>query len=312
MTKHYMEGNYRPRVMALLTKKIKGETYILANRIEGEALKTNSPYNFPGGGTEGEPLIRAARKEALEEVGYRINRPRVIQKPITYQLSTSWQDHIKKKRGVQAKGIINSIVHGRLGKRDMSLYGSEGDAIKGVKLHLLSEVIDSTHKFTERHRNTDPNEVHPYVAANRDIVTALRSIEKRSSVRNRDYRKEYLRDHAHKEAKDNRVKRNYWNRKISTPPGKEIDHKVPLSRGGGNGRSNLRVTSVSANRSKGVKTASRYAAITSALDQHGLNTYMTLKDQQAVQDFALKQRDRARRTRERLRGTRVWRKLRSE
>ncbi len=68
---------------------------------------------------------------------------------------------------------------------------------------------------------------------------------------NRDYRKEYLRDHASRKAKVNRAKRNLWNRRLKgkVPAGQEIDHKVPLSKGGGNGKSNIRYRNVSSNRS---------------------------------------------------------------
>ncbi len=132
------------------------------------------------------------------------------------------------------------------------------------------------------------------------------------STRVRDYRKEYLRDHAHKEAKDNRVKRNYWNRKIKTPPGKEIDHKVPLSRGGGNGRSNLRVTSVSANRSKGIKTASRYQAFASMADKHGLNAYMATREREELQAFARYQKEQARRASRAVKQKIDWRKFKQD
>ena len=67
----------------------------------------------------------------------------------------------------------------------------------------------------------------------------------------RDYRKEYLRDHASTEAKRRRAARNLWNRRLKgkVPAGKEIDHKNPLRSGGGNGMSNIRYRSVSENRS---------------------------------------------------------------
>lgn len=38
--------------------------------------------------------------------------------------------------------------------------------------------------------------------------------------------------------------------KVRKGDGKEVDHKVPLSKGGGNGRKNLKVTSRRANRRK--------------------------------------------------------------
>ena len=59
----YMEGKYRPRVLALMTK----DDQILA--LKNTTDPTSSPYSFPGGGTEGQPLIEAAKREALEEVG---------------------------------------------------------------------------------------------------------------------------------------------------------------------------------------------------------------------------------------------------
>jgi 5-methylcytosine-specific restriction endonuclease McrA len=68
----------------------------------------------------------------------------------------------------------------------------------------------------------------------------------------RDYAKQKPNDD--KNAK-NRAKRNKARReltregKVSKGDGKDVDHKRPLSKGGGTSRSNLRVTSKSANRS---------------------------------------------------------------
>ena len=81
----------------------------------------------------------------------------------------------------------------------------------------------------------------------------------------RDYRKEYLRDHASPEAKRRRAARNLWNRRLKgkVPAGKEIDHKKPLRSGGGNGMSNIRYRSVSANRADNghKKTAAFYEVL---------------------------------------------------
>ena len=73
----------------------------------------------------------------------------------------------------------------------------------------------------------------------------------------RDYDKEYKRDHSSSEAKKNRAKRNAANRKLKPGPGKEVDHKKPLSKGGTNGKKNLRVVSVKTNRKKGAKTVAK-------------------------------------------------------
>jgi 5-methylcytosine-specific restriction endonuclease McrA len=79
-------------------------------------------------------------------------------------------------------------------------------------------------------------------------------------TRVRNYRREYDTYHAKKKQKKNRAKRNAARNKlaktgrVSRGDGKEVDHKRPLSRGGGNGRSNLRVTSRRANRRKGTRS----------------------------------------------------------
>ena len=76
----------------------------------------------------------------------------------------------------------------------------------------------------------------------------------------RNYRREYDTYHAKPKQKKNRAKRNAARSKmaragrVSKGDGKEVDHRRPLSRGGGNGRRNLRVTSRSANRRKGTRS----------------------------------------------------------
>jgi hypothetical protein len=70
----------------------------------------------------------------------------------------------------------------------------------------------------------------------------------------RDYKKQQAYDGKPSVVKD-RAKRNGARRmlesagKVSKGDGKDVDHKKPLSKGGGNGKSNLRVTSKSSNRS---------------------------------------------------------------
>jgi len=72
----------------------------------------------------------------------------------------------------------------------------------------------------------------------------------------RDYKKEYRRYHGKPEQRKRRSKRNKARRKMAKKgrvkkgDGKEVDHRVPLSKGGSNHESNLRVTSRKANRKK--------------------------------------------------------------
>lgn len=71
----------------------------------------------------------------------------------------------------------------------------------------------------------------------------------------RDYKKEYEKYHGKKEQIENRSERTTARRAsndagtTSKGDGKDLDHKRPLSKGGSNSKSNLRVVSASSNRS---------------------------------------------------------------
>ena len=87
----------------------------------------------------------------------------------------------------------------------------------------------------------------------REINTSL------SEKKERDYKAEYARWGKSKKARDNnnaRKRNRYWfekEGKVKPGDGKEIDHKVPLCKGGSNERSNLRVVSKETNRKKAGK-----------------------------------------------------------
>lgn len=74
----------------------------------------------------------------------------------------------------------------------------------------------------------------------------------------RDYKKEYRDYHGKPEQRKNRAKRNQARRKMGLKKGdpREVDHKRPISKGGGNGDSNLRAVSRETNRKKGNKIQS--------------------------------------------------------
>lgn len=71
----------------------------------------------------------------------------------------------------------------------------------------------------------------------------------------RDYKTQYEKYDGKDSVKKDRAKRNNARRqleaegKVSKGDGKDVDHKKPLSKGGSNGRSNLRAVSKSSNRS---------------------------------------------------------------
>lgn len=71
----------------------------------------------------------------------------------------------------------------------------------------------------------------------------------------RNYKKEYRNYHSKPSQIKNRSKRNKARKKMGLKVGdkREVDHKKPLSKGGSNKKSNLRVVSRSTNRRKGSK-----------------------------------------------------------
>ena len=71
----------------------------------------------------------------------------------------------------------------------------------------------------------------------------------------RDYRAEYRDYHGKPEQKKNRATRNRARTKLGLKKGdsREVDHKKPLSKGGGNGHGNLRAVSFKTNRKKSSK-----------------------------------------------------------
>lgn len=71
----------------------------------------------------------------------------------------------------------------------------------------------------------------------------------------RNYKKEYASYHSKPTQRKNRSERNKARRKLGLKKGdpREVDHKKPLSKGGTNGRKNLRAVSRKTNRRKGSK-----------------------------------------------------------
>ena len=79
---------------------------------------------------------------------------------------------------------------------------------------------------------------------------------KTKTTKQRDYKKEYREYHGKPEQIKKRDQRNKARRKMGLKVGdpREVDHKVPLSKGGSNSRRNLRIVSRRTNRRKGNRT----------------------------------------------------------
>ena len=71
----------------------------------------------------------------------------------------------------------------------------------------------------------------------------------------RNFAKEYADYHSKPKQKKNRAKRNTARRQSGLKVGdkREVDHKIPLSKGGTNAKSNRRIVSRTTNRKKGAK-----------------------------------------------------------
>ena len=75
------------------------------------------------------------------------------------------------------------------------------------------------------------------------------------AVKKRDYKKEYKDFHGKPEQIKNRNLRNKARKESGLKKGdpREVDHKKPLSKGGSNGKKNIRIVSRTTNRKKGNK-----------------------------------------------------------
>ena len=76
-----------------------------------------------------------------------------------------------------------------------------------------------------------------------------------ATKKKRDYKKEYREYHSKPAQRKARSERNKARRMMGLKVGdpREVDHKVPLSKGGSNSKRNLRVVSRTTNRRKGNK-----------------------------------------------------------
>ena len=74
-------------------------------------------------------------------------------------------------------------------------------------------------------------------------------------AKKRDYKKEYKAYHGKPKRIKERAQRNKARVKVGLKPGdpRECDHKKPISKGGTNAKSNLRIVSFATNRRKGNK-----------------------------------------------------------
>ncbi len=116
--------------IAALRRKVS----VLIQNEDGDVLvaRRGPSYDFPGGGIEeGFSINRAARQEALEEVGYKLKKVRGVGvRPHTVK----WSSPVAAKIGKGGKrNFTGSKLYWRRAKisgKDMSLHNIEGDALQ--------------------------------------------------------------------------------------------------------------------------------------------------------------------------------------
>ena len=105
-------------------------------------------YGFPGGGTEGDKDIDAARKECLEEVGVAVKDLNP-----TSVLHTQEGINDKKGRGEKYRGSKTRVFFALYDRDDKSLLGDDGDAVKYVwKNPSEAEELLSQNKIDSSYR----------------------------------------------------------------------------------------------------------------------------------------------------------------
>ena len=163
-------ASYRPRVEVHAFKTVNGVPHVLA-------VKQRGQFAFPGGGIEpGQSPLEAAKREMLEETGYKIKKPKTKGSTRSYVMSPKWQKKAPKKHGKSYTGVVNQIVQADLDELDLSRYNSEGDAMKGLKLYPLDEVEKSLGSEVKR---LDPSKAHEWKHRFDPAYQSIRSKNKR-------------------------------------------------------------------------------------------------------------------------------------
>jgi len=121
---------------------------ILSSKIDNDR---KGPIYFPGGGVyedestevrnpSEEQILEGVNREALEELGFKINDPRIVGAYGT-ELDDNWKSHVLKSRGVPYAGRKEHYVLADRGEEDRSLYNIEGDAFEGGEYLPPEEIL---------------------------------------------------------------------------------------------------------------------------------------------------------------------------
>ena len=155
---------YRNRVSLIICDK-KGR--VLVDMDEGRP-------NLPGGGTENGKVNEAAKREALEEVGYDVGEVSAV--GVSPVLFTFPEEFAKKQKakGRTHDGWRNYVRMARASKKNDKIYNVEGDGKKKIKFMPIDKLI--AHYATRA--ETDGNE---WAIMDRQTLSALQKVKELNS-----------------------------------------------------------------------------------------------------------------------------------
>lgn len=135
----------------------RAEVYIHDGKGNVLANKTDSGWQFPAGGIEGKATPeQTAKREVLEEAGYRIANPRSFgAKPAPAKWPEWYRDIARAKGRDNYAGQVTHMLVAELGKKDKRLFNKEGDGLHSLQLVPLRQVI-ADHETIVR----DPKHTH--------------------------------------------------------------------------------------------------------------------------------------------------------
>lgn len=95
-------------------------------------------YKFPGGGVDpGEDILEAAKRELLEEAGYQVKS--ISELPGIESVTGVGKSSAKASMGNTSS--LTKYLIAKLGDKDTSVFGSEGDAIANLRLAPVDQVM---------------------------------------------------------------------------------------------------------------------------------------------------------------------------
>jgi 8-oxo-dGTP pyrophosphatase MutT (NUDIX family) len=154
----------------------RAEVYIHDGKGNVLANQTDSGWQFPAGGIEGKATPeQTAKREVLEEAGYRIANPRPFgAKPAPAKWPEWYRDIARAKGRDNFAGQVTHMLVAELGKKDKRHFNREGDGLHSLRLVPLRQVIADHEKIIQ-----DPK--HSHYVFRKATLPGLKKLHKQLS-----------------------------------------------------------------------------------------------------------------------------------